>query len=205
VIAEYNKRLPRRKALLSKRGSTALQFAIVSLPFFLWILFIFELSYDLFTQVALDNGLAQAAREIQTGNAQYLQNGQAFINAYLCPALGGRLECGNLYVNVSSPSFGTNQDYYNFTTGTVPSSGGSLVLTGYSGASAFCNAQPSQFLLVSVIYVGPSFIGAILPGVLSLKYNSVAVHATLSTVGLVVEPYTPGSAPNGTTPAAACT
>jgi hypothetical protein len=191
---------PRRRRH-GRRGTTTLEFGIIAMPFFLWFLFIFELSYDLYTQIALDNALTQASRSIQTGNAQYLQNGQAFINNYLCPALGGRLVCSNLYVNVSAPVFSNGQDLYSYTSGAIPSSSGTLILSGYSGSSSFCNAQPGQFLLISVIYTGPSFIGAILPGILSLKYNGTTVHPTLSTTSIVMEPYTPGSY-SGTTPVA---
>ncbi len=186
----------------NRSGAVAVEFAIVAVPFFLWLLFIFELCFDLFTQVALDNALHDAVRQIQTGNAQFLANGQAFINGYLCPALNGRLICSNLYVNVSGPVFGTGQDYYNFTTGAVPTNGNTLDLSNYSGAASFCNAQPTQFMLVSAIYVGPTFLGGLLPGLMSLQYNGTTVHATLSTTGIVLEPYSPGTY-TGTTPIAA--
>jgi pilus assembly protein Flp/PilA len=189
---------------LGRSGATALEFGIIAIPFFAWFLFIFELSFDMFQQAALDNALATALDAVQRGNAQYVQNGQSFINQYLCPALSGRLECQNLYINVTAPTFTGTQDFYDVTTGAIPSSGGSLLLAGYSGASSFCNAQPGQFLLISVIYVGPSFIGAILPGILSLQYNGRTVHPTMSTAAIVVEPWNPATYTGTTTPAPSC-
>ena len=187
----------------------ALEFAILAVPFFMWLLFILELSYDMYTQSALDDALHAAVRMIQTGNAQYVANGQAFVTSFLCPAAGSRLECSRMYVNVQPANFGTNQDYYNLTTGTLPVSGNTLVLSNYasatsSGTGSFCNASPQQFLLVSAIYVGPSFLGALLPGLLSVQYNGQRVHASLATTGIVTEPYS-ASAYTGTgTPAASC-
>ena len=192
-----------------RRGVVALEFAILAIPFFMWLLFIMELSYDMYTQSALDDALHAAVRMIQTGNAQYVANGSAFVTSFLCPAAGGRLECSRMYVLVRPANFGTNQDYYNLTTGTLPVSGNTLVLSNYasassSGSGSFCNASPQQFLLVSAIYVGPSFLGALLPGLLSVQYNGQRVHASLATTGIVTEPYT-ASAYTGTgTPAAAC-
>ena len=187
-----------------RRGVVALEFAIISVPFFLWMLMIFEMSFDMFTQSALDDALHQAVRAIQTGNAQYLTNGQAFITNYLCPAANGRLICRNMYVNVQAATFLSGQDYYNITSGALPVSGNTLVLTNYQGSTSFCNAQPQQFLMVSAIYVGPTFLGTFLPGMFSVQYNGQRVHATLATTGIATEPYT-SSAYTGTgTPASSC-
>jgi Flp pilus assembly protein TadG len=187
----------------------SLEFGIIAVPFFMWLLFSFELSYDLYTQSALDDALHAAVRMIQTGNAQYVADGKTFVNGYLCPAAGGRLECSRMYVQVQPANFGTNQDYYNLTTGALPVSGNTLVLTNYasaatSGSGSFCNASPQQFLLVSAIYVGPTFLGALLPGVLSEIYGGQRVHATLATTGIVTEPYSVSAYTGTTTPAASC-
>jgi Flp pilus assembly protein TadG len=53
-----------------QQGSAALEFAIVALPFIMFLLFLLELGYDFFAQVALDYGVQTAARQIQIGNAQ---------------------------------------------------------------------------------------------------------------------------------------
>jgi len=188
----------------ARQGSVTLEFAILSIPFFMWMLAIFEISYDMFMQSALDDALHTAVRAIQTGNAQYLTNGQSFITSFICPAANGRLICANVYVNVSAANFATGQDYYNLTSGSLPVSGNVLSLSNYSGASSFCNASPQQFLLVSAIYVGPTFLSGLLPGVFSVKYGGKAVHATLATTGIVTEPYSASVYAGTATPAAAC-
>lgn len=169
---------------------------MVALPFLMLLLFVFELSYALFSQAALDCALQIAARQLQTGNAQNVKDGNDFITKYLCPDLGGLLMCSNVYIQVARIAPSSTQDYYDYTTGSVPVTGGALDLSAYVAAS-FCNAGPSQLLLVSAVYVGPTFLGGLLPGLFSTSYNGHLVHATLSTVGLVSEAYTPTAAGQG--------
>ena len=180
-----------------RRGIVAMEFALVSIPFFMTMLFILEISYDLYCQEALDYGLHEAVRDIQTGNAQNLANGGSFVSGYLCPHLKGLLECGSsIYVKVQKLSLAPGNDFYNWTDGKVPVSGSQLNLAGY-GNTDFCNSAPDQAIVVSAIYLGPSFIAGFLPNLLSvIGPSGVRVHATLSTTGLVTENYT-ASAPAG--------
>jgi Flp pilus assembly protein TadG len=211
-----------------RRGAVALEFAILSIPFFMWILYIFELSYDLFTQQALDFALQGAVRQIQTGNAQNLATGGAFITNDFCGATKGLLECNQIWIRVQAtptyPATTTNGnpstpvDYSSIATGAIPMKGNLLDLSQYTsegGAVAgntlpvtpFCNAAPSQAVLISAIYVGPSFISGMLPGVLSAQFGGATVHATLSTAGFVTEPFIatpPAGGGTGTKTAPSC-
>ena len=194
--------------IAATRAEAALEFAILAVPMFTFILLIFEVSYDLFTQEALDAGLHQAVRAIQTGRAQNVLNGNDFVNRYMCPSMGGLLECGtHVYIKVQKISFATNQDYYtvpNGATGVIPLSGNTVDLTGY-GSTNFCNSSPGQVTLVSAIYLGPTFLGGLLPGMFSVYApGGSLVHATLSTTGLVTEDYTPVAVTAGTIPAPSC-
>ena len=174
-----------------RRSAVALEFAILAIPLFMFMLFILELSYDLYTQEALDAGVHEAARQIQTGNAQNAQNANDFIAKYLCPDMRGLLECGShVYIKVTKLAFTGSQDFYTYTDGKVPTVGNTLSLTGYQSGD-FCNSGPSQLLLVSAIYIGPSLVGGLLPNLFSVTYNGAAVHATLSTTGMVTEGYPP--------------
>jgi len=211
-----------------RRAAVALEFAIVALPFFTWLLFLFELSYDLFTQEALDYALQGAVRQIQTGSATSITSGKAFITQALCPAAKGLLECNNMWLRVTAVSTITQipggatvvGDYTPPTTsGAVPINASALDLSQYtnlanantgSGApNPYCIASPNQAILVSVVYVGPSFIGGLLPGVLSTSFAGNTVHPTLSTAGFVTEAFAPGgtspSSVSGAAPAGPCT
>jgi len=171
------------------RGLVAVEFALVAAPFLLVLLFVFEISVDLFQQEAMDSALHLAARELQTGNAQNVKDGATFIANYLCPSLGNLLTCNSLYVKVQKISPTSTQDFYNFTTGVLPITAGALDLSSY-GSANFCNAGPSELLVVSAIYVSPTIVGGLLPNVLSWSFGGSMVHATLSTVGTVSEGYT---------------
>jgi hypothetical protein len=183
----------------------ALEFALLSIPFFLFVLFVMELSYDLYTQSALDAGLRQAATQLARGNSQNVKDGPTFISQYVCPDLRGLLECStHLYVNIIKfPASGAT-DYYNITTGVLPMAGNTLNLAAYTGSNSFCNVAPDQFILISVIYLGPTFIGYMLPNILSEQYAGTTVHATLSTMGMATERFNAVGVSNGTVVAAPC-
>ena len=198
----------------STRGVVALEFAILATPFFALMLFIFELGYDLYSQEELDTALHAAVRQIQTGNAQNLTSSGSndFVNGYLCPQAAGLLYGCNsrVYVKIQKLAFSTSQDFYDFTTGQVPVTGGSLDLVGggylnSTGTSTFCNSGPGQFILVSALYLGPSFVGTLLPNSFSvINPFGGRTHVTLSTTGVVTESYSPTAAAQGSSPAAPC-
>ena len=199
------KRGRRRSLWADQRCATALEFAILSVPFLMMVLFIMEISYDLYTQAALDSGMQNAIRQIQTGNAQNVTNAQAFVTKYVCPNMTAVLNCSkNIYLNVQAQTFSSSYtDYYGSTTGNLPMIGNTLDLSGF-GAGAFCNGQPNQYLLLTAVYVGPTFVGGLLPRVISEVYQNGLVHATLSTAAVVLEDFTKSQAATGTTPAGSC-
>jgi hypothetical protein len=187
---------------LDRRSAAAVEFALVGGPFIFIMLFVVEISADLYEQESLDTGLHQAVRMLQTGNAQNVLNGSTFVSTYLCPNTI-LLSCSSLYINVQSLTLnvgtvptqysyipqGGYTDFYNYTTGTLPMANGQLNLSSFASAQ-FCNAAPSETLLVTAIYVGPTIIGNMLPNVLSVSYNGSLVHAVMSQVGTVAENFT---------------
>jgi Flp pilus assembly protein TadG len=190
-----------RKAA-GRRGAVTLEFAILAVPFFMWILFIFELGYDLFTQEALDAALQSAVRQIQTGNAQGVKTGNAFIKSYLCPATHGLLECdkGRMSISVSTLD-ATELDYSYAPMPIIELKGTRIIPFNDATGGVFCNAMPKQLVLVQALYIGPSFMAGLLPGVFSATYNGSWAHPTLSTAGFIVEPYVPSALGTGAAPA----
>src|ERR1700750_611025 len=83
-----------------RRGSAAVEFAIVGFPFVLFLVFLLELGYDFYAQMALDYALQSAARQIQIGVAQGAGTAAVFQSKYLCPVLTGLLPCTSVTVNV---------------------------------------------------------------------------------------------------------
>src|SRR5580700_944896 len=91
-----------------RRGSTTLEFAIVAFPFTIFLVFLLEIGYDFFAQVALNYGVQTAARQIQIGAAQGANTAAIFQTNYLCPALSGLLPCTSVRVNI----YPIVSDYY---------------------------------------------------------------------------------------------
>ncbi|MGD0429716.1 MAG: TadE/TadG family type IV pilus assembly protein [Acetobacteraceae bacterium] len=186
-----------------RRGVATLEFAFAAGPFLVATFFTIALSLHLFKQEALDTALHVAVRQIQTGNAQNVTNGSTFVTNYLCPNLIGVIACGSVSVNIQKLTFSAGQDYYNFTTGGLPMSGGSLDMSSYA-SSKFCNSSPSQFILVTAVYTSPNILGSLLPNVFSVSYNGGQVDALMSQVAAVTENYSVQPPSGNTTPAPSC-
>ncbi|MGE0740566.1 MAG: TadE/TadG family type IV pilus assembly protein [Hyphomonadaceae bacterium] len=87
----------------ARRGSTAIEFAIVVIPFFLLTFGLAEVSMIGFVQTSLDFSVSEAGREIRTGEAQMNGVGQHEIEELLCEELTKFviLTCsGNLFLDV---------------------------------------------------------------------------------------------------------
>lgn len=101
--------IPRRrrraisKAGFSKNenGSAAIEFGMVAAPFLFLLMAIFETGLMLFSEYVIDNGTAQAARMIRTGQIQSQSVSQAGFKTLICGNLASFLDCTNkLHVDV---------------------------------------------------------------------------------------------------------
>jgi len=200
---------------LGIRASLALEFALVGPIFFLFLFAIFEVAYDQFMQEVLDNSLQYAARQVQIGNTQTSTNSN-YVSTYFCPYDGGLLNCGNVYVRSEVVTFTAVNgctDFYDATTGHPPVVGGVLNLGLYWGASGargsgsnvgstgcdtaasstgFVVPAPQQCVVMSAVYVEPSFLSGLILN--RITYNSHIVRVAFSTAAFVTEDYTSTSA-----------
>jgi hypothetical protein len=181
---------------LGAQGATALEFAILAIPYFLLVLGVCEVSFDLFLQEATDLALQEATRSIEVGLSQGSATEASFVQNYVCKSTAGSLLiCGNFHIKVQTiavsngPNGVSSTDFSNASSnnGSLPMSGHTLDLSSYDGATSFCNAPAGSLILVSAIYVGPSFLSGLLPFVYNETYNGKPVHAVLSQVGIASE------------------
>lgn len=164
-----------------RRGSTALEFAVVSLPCLTMLVFLAEIAYDFYAQVCLDYGVQAAARQIQIGAAQGASNAGVFQASYLCPAISGLLPCSSISVNIQP--IPATSDFYSSVSATVPrNSSGKLDTSGYK----FCPGQPNQLMLVQALYTSPSLIGLVIPAMATASAAGF-VHVTLSSAAFINE------------------
>jgi Flp pilus assembly protein TadG len=143
---------PRTKAphwLRNERGAAAIEFALVALPFFLFVLGIIGVGLYFFTTNALEHGVEGAARKIRTGEAQKSALTVGQFKQMVCTEAGSYINCDKLRVliqHASSWSAITPQACVDGNNDMVQSTGSSNdAISDYSGAA-------SQVVLVTLCY-----------------------------------------------------
>ena len=93
---------PRKSFACDASGATAVEFALIALPFFVLIFGLFELAILFFFTTTLDYGTAEASRQIRTGELQTQDDIEAEdFRALVCENLFGLMDCDdNLRVDV---------------------------------------------------------------------------------------------------------
>jgi len=206
-----------KKFRADRRGVNAVEAGIILPVFLVFLLVLFEVSYDQFLQGVVESAVQITAYKMQVGETANTTSAQAFIDNDLCPnAIAGLLNCGNLYVRVqqfdsSATCTDFNADTGNnpVTTGTLPVSGGVLQLGDYAGDGTtaaigsavgptaceeasgtdgigFCNPGPNEYIIMSVVYLAPTFLYGLLPGQ-GYRYNGNFVHAAFATSAFYTE------------------
>lgn len=99
VTACFRQKLTRFRK--SDDGVTAVEFAFVGGPFIYLLMVIFETGLMLFAEYVVENGTANAARMIRTGEVQTQGVTAADFKTTVCGNLGSFLDCDSrLYVDV---------------------------------------------------------------------------------------------------------
>lgn len=177
----------------SRRGATAVEFAMVALPFLFCVFAIFELAIVFLISVTLDNATAAAARKIRTGDTVASGGGYAQSGTFaqqVCDGMGwlGQSQCTpnqNLFVDVRVLNgFGDN-------------SAPPPVLNSAVNTANFCyySGSPGNIVLVRAFFKWPLLTPFLNSG-LSRLGNGVALIS--STSAFKTEPY-PGAQSSGAT------
>jgi len=86
-----------------RSGATAVEFAIVGMPFLMFLYGIIGVGLYFFTAFTLENGLEQASRLIRTGQAQKAGMTNVQFKNTVCGLIPGFVDCQNkLFVSVRS-------------------------------------------------------------------------------------------------------
>lgn len=92
-----------RRFARARRGSAAVEFALVLMPFFLLTFGLAEVAMIGFAQTSLDFAVSETSRQIRTGRAQMGGVTEAQIRAELCDEINNFIVMGcdgNLYLDV---------------------------------------------------------------------------------------------------------
>lgn len=130
----------------SRRGSAAVEFALIVVPFFLLTIALAEVAMIGFAQTTLDNGVSRIGRLIRTGQAQMGGMGEAQIRAQLCGEMSALLavDCdNNLFLDVNR-----------FASYTAAGQGDSPIENGEfdEAGHAYRDTEPSDIVVVRAYY-----------------------------------------------------
>ncbi len=126
-------------------GATAVEFAFVGAPFIWMLMAIFETGLMLFAEYVVEDGTAQAARMIRTGQVQNQGMSQADFKNLVCGNLASFLSCDKLYVDVrTEDAFGDIS--------APPGVADGQISNDVSNNSQFDPGEPMQIVSVRVYY-----------------------------------------------------
>jgi Flp pilus assembly protein TadG len=157
-----------------ERGATAVEFALIAVPFLALLTAMVETALVFFAGQVLQASTSEAGRLIMTGQAQAMTSSQ--FQQAVCDRSSGLFNCAQLSVNVQT--FGT----FTSAAGTNPIVGGKLNTSGFG----FSPGKPGQIEVVQVFYPWPLGID-----LLGLNLNNVNGDSHLLTATAVFrnEPY----------------
>jgi Flp pilus assembly protein TadG len=127
----------------NESGVTVIEFAMIGPIFLLLVLAVLENGLTLWTQSVLDNATRDAARLVQTGQAQ---NGGTSFPTQLCKEVSGLMKCSALQYRIQ-----TGTTFAGMSSTIVTGSGGTL--TGFTTYPAtVTNSTAGKDTMVQVVY-----------------------------------------------------
>jgi len=140
--------------LHDETAATAVEFALVSVPFLGLLFAIFETALVFFTAQSVEAATAEAARQIMTGQAQAnatVTTAEQFRSTYLCPTtnriLPSYVDCSTIKIDVRKASAWTTAD---------------LSASFFSSATnKFCTGGSSEIVVLRVGYPMPVYLSVL--------------------------------------------
>ena len=136
-----------RRFRKSESGVTAIEFAMVGGPFLYLLLVTMETAIMLFSEYIIENGVAQAARQIRTGQVQIANKSKAQFKALVCSHIPAYLSC-DTKLNVDVRKFAT---FANVVLPPPVDANGKLS-PSVSSASEFKPGGPLEVVIVRTYY-----------------------------------------------------
>jgi Flp pilus assembly protein TadG len=161
----------------NRRGSAAVQFAMIAVPFFMMLFAIIETGLAFFAQQALETATQDTSRLLLTGQAQTAGYSQSQFKTALCNNLASFFDCANgIYINV------TNYASFGAVAPTTPIDGSGNFVNNFQ----YSPGGSGVITLVQVYYMWPLFVTG-----LGYNYANVNGHYRLlaATTAFRNEPY----------------
>ena len=165
-----------RRFRRNRRGSAAIEFALVAPVFFALLFAIIETAIMFFASQVLETITQNSARMILTGQAQTAAFTQAQFKTYVCSQIPALFTCANVYVDVESyPSF-TNVNI----SSQIDASKNFINNMQYSPGG------PGDIVVVRLFYQWPLFVTGLGYNISNLSGNQ---RLLVSTAAFRNEPY----------------
>jgi Flp pilus assembly protein TadG len=130
----------------AEEGATAVEFAMVVMPFFLFLFAIFDVAMVFFASTTLENGIVTSARQIRTGQAQAANMTAEQFRGLVCGEIDGLLGCDSrLAIDV--------RKFVGFSDAELPAAldeSGNL-----TGEMKFDPGEPGDVVVVRAFYTWP--------------------------------------------------
>jgi Flp pilus assembly protein TadG len=160
------------------RGATAVEFALLVVPFVALMFAIIETALCFFAGQALETALMNASRAIRTGSAQAANYSATDFKTSICNQLTYMFNCSaNLYVNVQ-----TFSSFSAMTLTTPTDANGNLATSGYS----YTPGTGGAIVMIRAYYEWPVFINMLGN---NLANEPDGKHLLIATVAFQNEPF----------------
>ncbi len=144
-----------------QKGVTAIEFAIVAVPFFGLLLMILQVGLYHFSLQSLDFAVRQAGRTVMTGKVSPTAvSANTFKTTYICPKVFWGITCNNLVVN--SYVIGKTSDAKAATGVYAYIDDKTRTISQAPTQSTFCLGAPGDYVYLDVGYPYPNFMKRLL-------------------------------------------
>jgi Flp pilus assembly protein TadG len=150
-------------------GSTAIEFAIVALPFFTMMLAAIDFGLMRFATSTLENGISEAARQIRTGQVQASGTTAAQFRTIVCDNVSALLACDQR-LGIDVRVFDSFED---ITFPAAVDANGNL-----SGAFQYQTGGPGDIVLVRVFYAWPMLTPVFGEAVSNMNGGALLIQAS---------------------------
>ncbi len=162
-------------------GATAVEFALVSVPFLGLLFAIFETAFVFFTAQTVEAATAEAARQVMTGQAKALagQTATTFRNSYICSPvapmvriLPSYIDCSTIVVDVRvATNWSTSDQSKSFMS---------------DATNSYCTGNGSDVIVLRVGYYMPVYLSVLSMNGLGLGQTSKVTSGLTNNKHLIV-------------------
>ncbi len=175
------------QAARDQSGFAAVEFAVISIPFLLTIVEVFQSALFVYNSAELDYATQAAARQVLTGSVQNTGLTAAqFRTNVLCPLLPATMPCANVIVNLQAFSGAAYPGGFDsFVNGTQTA----VIMPPLDNTqTSFCPGNSGQYIYLQVFYAMP-LIGAVWLPAVTTTFQGQTVKLVSSAAAFKNEPY----------------